>query len=380
MPIRTAHRATDPTVGRSFGPLKTRHGRLLFLDLARGLAVVFMVCQHVQLMFAVDGGEGSTVGGLFLLLGTAPAAPVFMVAMGFLFGCGSHPARRVMLRGLGLIALGYGLNVARFTIPLLLAEGSVSPAEAEEVTTQLGTPLDALLTVDILQLAGLSLLIMAALRPLLRDARVTVVLALGVFAVSPLLWTLGGGPLTGLLWGEGVTVAFPLFPWLGYPLLGLAFAQIARRADAERRLMTRAAAVSLFAAAVGGMLMLLAPAWGVVFAPGDYLRSGLPVQLVVAGFVFLWLTALWWLAAHVTGRAAFRYLTSLSRHVTAVYVVQWVIIGWLALVVGVSALDPAVAALTVVPIVVVSHLVAIGWSRARRSLAGRLWDAGPAGG
>ena len=85
------HREPQPKSGeRRFGPLLTTGGRLRFLDLARGLAIVFMVFQHVQILFAVGSGEDSSVGVAFLLLGTAPAAPVFMVAMGFLFGSSSR--------------------------------------------------------------------------------------------------------------------------------------------------------------------------------------------------------------------------------------------------------------------------------------------------
>ncbi|MCX6372974.1 MAG: hypothetical protein NTX16_07800 [Actinobacteria bacterium] len=59
---------------RAFGPLALDDGRLRFLDLARGLAIVFMVFQHVQLLFAVGSGEDSLLGATFLLLGTACAA------------------------------------------------------------------------------------------------------------------------------------------------------------------------------------------------------------------------------------------------------------------------------------------------------------------
>ena len=45
--------------GRSFGPFPTLDGRLRFLDLARGIAIVLMVFQHVQLLFAVHHGETS---------------------------------------------------------------------------------------------------------------------------------------------------------------------------------------------------------------------------------------------------------------------------------------------------------------------------------
>jgi hypothetical protein len=43
-----------PAAGRrSFGPLLTTDGRLRFLDIADGPTIIFMVFQHIQLLFAV---------------------------------------------------------------------------------------------------------------------------------------------------------------------------------------------------------------------------------------------------------------------------------------------------------------------------------------
>ena len=81
--------------------------------------------------------------------------------------------------------------------------------------------------------------------------------------------------------------------------------------------------------------ILLVPDAGGILAFGDYYRSGLPVQLLLAGFVLLWLALLWWLDRRLSWVLVPRYLTSLSRNITAVYVIQWLLIGWLAIAFGV---------------------------------------------
>jgi uncharacterized membrane protein len=355
--------ATVPGAGprRAFGPLLTTGGRLRFLDLARGLAIVFMVFQHVQIIFALGSGEDSALGVTFLLLGTAPAAPVFMVAMGFLSGSSSRTGmRRGVVRGLQLFALGYVLNLVRFAVPLLVS------GDPHALDVFGGTWWGPLFEIDILQLAGLSLIVLGPVKRYVRDPRLVLALAAAVAIVAPLLWGVGGGNVAlDPLWGLGEWVSFPLFPWLAYPLLGLALAGFAGRATSAPRSMRGWALAGCCAALAGVALLPFAPGPGGILAFGDYYRSGLPVQLLLAGFVLLWLPLLWWLDRRLSWVLVPRYLTSLSRTITAVYLIQWVLIGWLAIVFGVYDLASWQAALLAVPILLASHLLALGYERLR---------------
>jgi surface polysaccharide O-acyltransferase-like enzyme len=359
---------------RRFGPLATTDGRLRFLDLARGVAIVLMVFQHTQLLFAAGSGERSPLGLAFLLLGTAPAAPVFMVAMGFLFGASSRSGvRSWLVRGLKLVALGYALNLLRFTLPLLIAG---SPA----LEAPLSSPWTALLEVDILQLAGLSLLVLGPVKRWVRAPWAVVALAASVILVAPLLWgSRQGAAVFDPLWGTGANVSFPLFPWLAYPLLGLALAAFATRATAAGRLMARWALAGGLCLVAGAGLLGLFPGAGGVLAAGDYFRSGVPVQLMLAGFALVWLPALWWLDGRLRGTLAPRYLTSLSVHITPIYVIQWVLIGWLTIVGGVHGLPSWVAALLAVPVLATSHLLALSFAHVRAAMRRRSRGGQPAG-
>ena len=355
----SARAVRDGGPRRAFGPLTLDDGRLRFLDIARGLAIIFMVMQHVQLLFAVGFGEDSAVGVTFLLLGTAPAAPVFMVAMGFLFGSSTRTGvRSGVVRGLQLFALGYVLNLLRFVLPLL----ALGDAQAIEFFG--GTWWEVLFEIDILQLAGLSLIVLGPVKRYVRDPRLVLALATVVATVAPLLWGVGGGRVVlDPLWGLGEWVSFPLFPWLAYPLLGLSLAGFTARAASARRLMRGWVLAGAGAALAGLALLPFAPGPGAILAFGDYFHSGLPVQLLLAGFVLLWLPLLWWLDGRLAWRAVPRYLTSLSRNITAVYLIQWLLIGWLAIACGVMGQPSWLAALLGVPILVASHLLALGYAR-----------------
>ncbi|MCG8514489.1 MAG: DUF1624 domain-containing protein, partial [Halanaerobiales bacterium] len=134
--------------------------RVVFLDIARGLAILFMIAQHSMLVHEVNEGEGSSIlGNIFLLLGTAPAAPVFLIIMGIFIANSKASTQRNIIRGIKIFLLGYVLNFARFTVPLLIAGALGSPYTEGE------TPLDYFLAVDILQLAGLSMIFGALVKP-----------------------------------------------------------------------------------------------------------------------------------------------------------------------------------------------------------------------
>ncbi len=358
-PFDDGTQATIRPRGWAFGPLLTTDGRLRFLDIARGLAIVFMVFQHVQLLFAVGSGEDSALGVTFLLLGTAPAAPVFMVAMGFLFGSSTRTGvRSGVVRGLQLFALGYALNLLRFVLPLLVR------GDPQAIELFGGTWWGAFFEIDILQLAGLSLIVLGPVKRYAHDPRLVLALAVAVAVVSPLLWGVGGGSVVlDPLWGLGEWVSFPLFPWLAYPLLGLALAGFTVQATSADRLMRAWALAGAAAVLAGAALVMLVTASAGILVFGDYYRSGLPVQLLLAGFVLLWLPLLWWLDRRLAWRAVPRYLTSLSRNITAVYLIQWVLVGWLAIGLGVFDQPSWLAALLGVPILVASHVLALGYSR-----------------
>ena len=60
-----------------------KKNRLELPDIVRGLAVVFMVQVHLTELFVTQDIYNSAFGKISLFLGGIPAAPVFMVMMGY---------------------------------------------------------------------------------------------------------------------------------------------------------------------------------------------------------------------------------------------------------------------------------------------------------
>ncbi|MCP4589820.1 MAG: DUF1624 domain-containing protein, partial [bacterium] len=290
----------------------------------------------------------------------APAAPVFLLIMGVFLGQSRRGVRHGVLRGLRLLALGYLLNFLRFTLPLGIArlEGPL-PNAAE-------SPLSLLWAVDILQMAGLSFIVLTLLKRTLPFRWAWVVIAAGVAVLAPLLWGLGAScPLLDLLWGTGANVFFPLFPWLVYPLVGMAYGPYLLEVGGAARVMRRTAALGGLLLAVGAATFFLPTA--AIFGVGDYCRSGLGVHLAVLGFVFLWLPLCWVMARRGSDSGGLGLLYFWSRNVTSVYFVQWVLIGW-----GILLLDsnrcssPAAVGVGVV-VLLLTHITV----KAHRALAMR---------
>lgn len=313
--------------------------RMPYLDLAKGLAVLFMILQHSMLVHAPASGEGMTaLGEIIVLLGTAPAAPVFMLIMGVLISKSSRGFRSTVDRGFRLLVAGYLLNLLRFVIPLSLVS-----TDGQEL-------LSLFFVADIFQLAGLSYIISAFLKGLPHRNAILLLLCSVILLLSPYLWGLSDNMLTWALWGtDPETVYFPFFPWAVYPLLGMAIGGLFLSYD--ERAKVRLSIIAASACIILGILTLE------LFPIGDgYTRTGAAVHLLIIGFILLWMPLL-----HRTivrfgkdGRMI-GLLTYWGRNVTSIYMVQWIIFGWSVLLLDINAQTDAVALVIGVSVLVVTH-------------------------
>jgi len=324
--------------------------RIEYIDFVRGLAILFMIQQHAMIFYAVDGGEKSLLGGIVLLLGTAPAAPVFMIIMGIFFMKAKNEGILYgLIRGIKLFALGYVLKFFRFFIPLTIGTSVginfPSPIRADTL----------LYSVDILQMAGLSLIIMALIRNFLPFKQLWVVIVILIAFFSPLIWGLFPSyPIVSLLWGEQPFVFFPLFPWMIYPIIGMYLHVVIFDGKNE---------FNFFYLFRIGVLLILAGIilWtsiaNEIFVEGDYHRSGPAVHMVIIGFVFIWL----FFCKSVFGKLRIDPLKKIlffwSKNVTIIYCIQWILYGWGMLIFGWQSLHPAIALCIGCMVGVLSHFL-----------------------
>jgi hypothetical protein len=305
--------------------------RIPALDAIRGVSVAFMIVVHTLAFYASVRLQTEGVGDVVLQLGKLTA--VFVVCMGMSTAFSRRRALRpALLRAAMLLAGGYALNVAKFLPPMLL-QGGLPDTLLVDVGLHPGDPANLaffLFLGDILHMSALSLAVIALLRAAGARPWQVLALAAAVALASPALWGVRVGPpltayLCDLLFCRTYAVFFPLFPWLAYALLGMALGDLLVASPHPARTVFRRWAFVGVPLALAGYLVGLAVPWA--WKGADFYRSGPAAIASVAGVTL----ALFWIADVLWERlpgAATRTIAYLSRRVTRLYVVSWLIIVW----------------------------------------------------
>ena len=302
--------------------------RVRAFDLARGLAVLFMIGVHVLWHWGAPDTWTSPIGQVISFLGGPTAAPVFMFLMGASLAFSSRTSfRSLAVRGLWLLWLGYLLNFLRGVIPayLGLQAGVVTADQIAPFTLPwLAT------TVDVHHMAGLSLIAMAALRIAARPGWAWLALGAGIVLVGPFVRGLEFGtplldaPLTPVLSGAA-NVYYAIVPWIAYPLVGGVFGSLVARATDQPRVFRAGALLGVALIAAGIAWFLVAPP---AFDVNTYWRMPPSYFVAISGLVLVWLYACDLAVRHVPANRAFDFLYGWSGRVIAIYFTHWLVVGW----------------------------------------------------
>ena len=232
--MRSGLHLQEPPVSSSGPPQGSSPGvharRVIFIDLARALAVLFMLYGHAVSALLAPGYQSGTWFDLWQFQ-RGLTASLFLLLSGFAFSVAtvrrwsSHarPSAAVLRRTrrfLLFIVLGYALHLPA--------------SQAADVWNAPDAHWRAFLAVDVLQLIGVTFLLVQLLVLITRVRWIftTTALALGgaIVASTPWIWSQSWETILPLwaasyLWPGGGS-QFPLFPWAGYVLLGSALGQV----------------------------------------------------------------------------------------------------------------------------------------------------------
>ncbi len=302
--------------------------RELTPDLLKGVAVVLMIQVHLMEQFAAPEVYDGWAGKISLFLGGPFCAPVFLAVMGYFLASSTHPASYFLKRGVLLFAGGIALNAARSIHLLVRIAGGHSGLD----------PLPYILGADILILAGLSLAITGLLRRLLGQhiaawSAMALLLPLGTLLIpQPAGTDTPFAYFAAFFLSSAPWAYFPVVPWYAYVVAGFVFRLILQKYPPPPSREIRRRFRQLIPLWAG--LFVTLP-WAVAVTadlegPGGYYHHG----ILFFGWTLLFM-ATWVLLAHSVqlrygSTLPVRLLVWAGRKVTALYAIQWLIIGNLA--------------------------------------------------
>lgn len=312
----------------------TNTGRQLEFDFAKVFAIFFMVIIHVyENMSSVDYSQMPNNAFHIILefLGGPLAAPVFMFAMGVGMVYTRHNSyQEFAKRGLKLLIIGYTLNFFRNTLLIILAHWF-------GVSTDQDQPLlDTLGLVDILQFAGMTFLAIALFKWIkVRGWKMIMIaflmqgigtVCMGYFDSTPKLLQY----LLGLLFHTNKNIAFPLFLWFIYPVLGIYFARILVRVNDKRKFYNRVLSVSLFVficASIGMISQDFDLRKYFALANETYYKQNFHSTIWISSVVLIAVSIYYYISQSLEGK----YLQTvkfISSNLNTIYIIQWLIIAY----------------------------------------------------
>lgn len=359
-------------------PISFQRHRIRTLDLARGLAILFMIMQHVVLMYGNLDAQLHFIGLIMVGLGTLPAAPVFLFLMGVCFRYSERNDSELfsygVRRGIVLFLLGFILNFGRFTLPILVGLEEISlDVFSSDKGIHLNS-LSSLFVIDILQCAGLSLILMAFLVKYIKGERNMLLCIGGLLIFFPISWNIALGInlnylILNLLWGMSIEVFFPLFPWVIYPIVGMILGQRLRSGNDFDQLIlySRNLSIVLFLITIlvsfRNVLKDLLIIDFLIKILNSLLMSynsdslSLTFTMLTISFILFWI----WICHMVITKTPHNHVYNLlfywSRNVTVMYVIQWTLIGWGMLIFGNQIQDLIMVLILTLSILTLSHLI-----------------------
>lgn len=317
--------------------------RILAIDFVRGLSVMLMIPVHCMIIYAsIDTWENSILGKIIQVL--EQGTPMFLIVMGISFAFSKRQTfKAISIRGFNILGLGYVLNCFRFLIPIVLFGGlPVLFVKANRIESDIITQvIYFFLLGDILQLAGLSLLLMGLILKWVKNKYVPLILGLLIVAFSREVSGFRIGTpvldyMCDLLWGNQYNVYFPAFPWMAFILIGLFFGMwYKEKKENVQYVYQRMLYCSFGFVSIGMLLCTL----DYEYHFGDYYHLGPGGSIVLLGLnlFLIWVGHLF--VKYFKPNKFYSLLYYCSKNVTAFYVIQWILINWSMSVFGYANQD-----------------------------------------
>lgn len=318
---------------------KSNFGRQEELDLAKGLAIIFMIIIHVNELYQSKTLETGMYNRVIEFIGSPPAAPIFMMMLGIgIVYSKKSNAKILFKRGLILLVLSYILNIFRDFIPHLIL------AKVNNDISYIKTGLDLMWAMDILQFAALVFIFFAFVKKFKINnmylfiiwcgfATLNIFLS-GVSFDNNVLNTLGR-----FIWGTDSLAWFPFLSWIAFPILGYFFGELLIRCTNKTVFYKN---LLILTSSLSVLLWIYAYVNNVQFGAFGELYQGAYYHQEFMGNIILCVFALFWISLCYF---AYGYLPEMvknimerySKNTDMMYCVHWIIISYSMLVLEVSS-------------------------------------------
>lgn len=336
--------------------------RQLELDIAKGLAVLCMIAVHVQSNLSKTEMIYSGFGGIIEFLGTLPAAPVFM----FLLGTGAVYSRnnnltKNIVRGVKILILGYILNILRTIIiflPLIVSG---------EWKNQIDNIIPSLITVDILQFAGLAIIFIGFIKKLELSIPKIIALAVAISSINYIMISFQTksyflGAITGVLWGSSEWSSFPFITWIFYPLIGYCFGIVLKNAISKEDFYKKSLLYSVIILVSLIVVSIYFKIDSGLLTETSYAHHTLFNNFLYTSFVVAWISCLYYISK-ISPLYLNNMLARWSKNVNSIYIIHWILISILIAVVGLNKLGFFVAMMAVTIICIASDMIAQNYKK-----------------
>lgn len=336
---------------------EVNNGRQPELDIARGLAVLFMVMIHMQEYFSDITATEGIIGTIVDFLGGIPAAPVFMVLMGIGFVYSKRSTPDILWnRGVRLIGLGYLLNLLRGTLPYLFQFFVYGSSNSFELS------LTNLIYVDIFQFSGMAMIFFGFVKKYDMSDKALVIMMFLFSILNQAMVNIKCNSLimqsfTGLFWGSSEYSFFPFLTWIFYPIFGFLFGKILIRVSNKNKFYFRATILGFLSFASLIAFCTLTGIDSFLFNDELYYHHQFLGNIISASFVIGWIGSMFCLNGVLHDKLKI-LLNRWSNNVTEIYFIHWIIIGWLVQFIGTNNLSFAYMVVLILGVFVISDIIA----------------------
>ncbi|MEK4324677.1 acyltransferase family protein [Paenibacillus sp. FSL R7-0312] len=336
-------------------------GRQKELDIAKGLAVIFMIWQHILGVFEVPT-YGAFEDFAVSILGSPFAAPVFMftMGMGITNSRKNHPSD-LFSRGLHLFVIGFVLNVCRWIIPETIR--TFIAGDAFNMTA-----LHNFFMMDILQFAALAFIFIGIVKKLNIPSTAVIVIALICSLLGDIFLFKSDNfliaDIVGLIIPTNGNVTFPFVNWIIFVVSGFYFAHLYRYLKDKKGFFFKVTPLAL-------AISLTYIAYCFIAKKGMFVDEHSFFFMTFTGMIFNIILVIGWIGLlyllfNQTKGPVIAFMTGLSKNINSVYVIQWTIIGFLLTIFFIS-LSHFTEIILLVSILLTSYGLSFVWLTIKKS-------------